>query len=93
MDVTEALKWYRAAAERGDALAQYNLGMRYYEGNGLTANPVDAFQWLSLAANQQMPDATKALEQLKRTMNRDQIAEGRRRVTEFAPKINPGRNL
>jgi TPR repeat protein len=26
-DTAEALKWYRQAADQGDALAQYNLGI------------------------------------------------------------------
>ena len=28
-DYKEAVKWYRLAAEQGDAAAQYNLGIMY----------------------------------------------------------------
>ena len=31
---TEAVKWYRKAAEQGDASAQYNLGVMYANGWG-----------------------------------------------------------
>ena len=85
-DNAEALKWYRQAADQGDALAQYNLGMRYYEGNAVPPDPVEAYKWLSLAAARGMPDATKARDDVKRTMTREQIAEGRRRTDAFVAK-------
>ena len=33
----EALKWYRLAADQGDADAQYNLGVMYANGQGRAA--------------------------------------------------------
>jgi hypothetical protein len=84
-DIPEAIKWYRKAADQGDALAQYNLGMRYKEGDGLPLDPVEAYKWLSLAAAQKITDATAALDELKRTMTREQVAEGRHRAEAFAP--------
>lgn len=85
-DNAEALKWYRQAADQGDALAQFNLGMRFYEGNAVAPDPVEAYKWLSLAAARGMPDAAKALDDVKRRMTREQKAEGRRRTEAFAPK-------
>ena len=32
VNATEAVKWYRRAAEQGTALAQYNLGLMYQRG-------------------------------------------------------------
>lgn len=32
----EAVKWYRKAAEQGNAKAQYNLGSCYYNGKALS---------------------------------------------------------
>ncbi len=34
-DYTEAVRWYRKAAEMGLAEAQLNLGGKYYEGQGV----------------------------------------------------------
>ena len=34
-DDTEAVKWYRTAAEQGYALAQHNLGLMYQMGLGV----------------------------------------------------------
>lgn len=85
-DNAEALKWYRLAADQGDELAQYNLGMRHYRGVGVKRDPVEAYQWLSLAAAKEMRDAIQDLGDLKRTMTREQIAEGQRRADAFVPK-------
>ena len=46
----EAARWVKTAAEEGNAAAQYNLGLRYREGDGV---PVDLFlsdSWLRTAA-------------------------------------------
>jgi TPR repeat protein len=82
----EAVKLYRAAAEQGDALAQYNIGMRYSEGHNIAADPAEAFKWLSLAAAQGLGDAVKERDQLKSKMNREQMAEGQKRLAAFSLK-------
>ena len=46
------MKWYRKAAEQGDAKAQYNLGNCYYFGNGVTENEQEAVKWYRKAAEQ-----------------------------------------
>jgi TPR repeat protein len=51
-DPTEAAKWYRAAAERGYALAQANLGYCYDTGFGVEAEPIEAVKWYQMAALQ-----------------------------------------
>ena len=38
-----------AKARRGNGIAQYNLGLAYAEGRGVTADPIEAFVWLTLA--------------------------------------------
>src|SRR5262249_36208985 len=47
---------YEKAAARGDAGAQWSLGVFYHEGRGgLTANPHEAFKLWKLAAEQGHP--------------------------------------
>jgi len=55
-----------AAAELGDAWAQYQVGMRYTAGNGVKRDDDQAIEWLSRAANQDMYDAQRQLEALQK---------------------------
>jgi TPR repeat protein len=43
---------HRRQAEQGDAEAQYNLGMLYYEGHGVTQDYATARHWWEQAAAQ-----------------------------------------
>ena len=40
----------RAKAERGNAIAQYNLGLAYTQGQLLPVDIPEAFAWLTLAS-------------------------------------------
>ena len=51
-DYKEAVKWYRLAAEQGDATAQYNLGIMYDNGQGVPQDYKEAIKWYRLAAEQ-----------------------------------------
>ena len=46
------MKWYRLAAEQGDAGAQSNLGLMYAEGQGVPKDYKTAVKWYRLAAEQ-----------------------------------------
>ena len=59
--VAEAVNEYRKAAEKGDPLAQFNLGMLYSEGKGITKNDSQAVYWFSKSANQGLAIAQTAL--------------------------------
>ncbi|MDO4752128.1 MAG: protein kinase [Akkermansia sp.] len=48
----EAVKWYRAAAEQGHAVAQYELGCCCKNGVGMEKNHEEAFKWYRLATEQ-----------------------------------------
>ena len=51
-DDTEAVKWYRLAAEQGNAYAQYSLGWAYANGEGVPEDDTEAVKWYRLAAEQ-----------------------------------------
>lgn len=61
---TEAIKWYRQAAEQGYAIAQCNLGYCYNYGIGVEKNTTEAVKWYRKAAEQGNEDARKALKNL-----------------------------
>jgi len=51
-DPKEAAKWYRAAAEQGDARGQWTLGTMYADGDGIDPDTVEAARFLAKAAEQ-----------------------------------------
>ncbi|MBQ9771958.1 MAG: sel1 repeat family protein, partial [Lentisphaeria bacterium] len=57
--------WYRKAAEQGNALAQYNLGVCYENGEGVQKDLVQAVFWFRKAADQGYAQAQEALKKLK----------------------------
>jgi TPR repeat protein len=50
--MSEAIVWYRAAADRNYAPAQYNLALAYAEGHGTPIDWVAAARWYHRAAEQ-----------------------------------------
>lgn len=48
----EAAKWYRLAAEKGHAEAQFLLGVQFFEGLGVKKDEVEATRWYRKAAEQ-----------------------------------------
>ena len=48
---SEALEWYRKAAEKGNAEAQLELGKRYFDGRSVSVNASEAVEWYRKAAD------------------------------------------
>ena len=53
----EALKWFLLAADRGNALAEFNLGVMHAEGRGVPQDNGEAARWYRLAADRGSPQA------------------------------------
>jgi len=51
-DMSESAKWYRKAAEGGEATAQFSLGLGYENGNGVNKDIAEAIKWYRKAAEQ-----------------------------------------
>ena len=51
-DDAEAVRWYRMAAEQGEAIAQFNLGVMYANGEGVPEDDAEAVRWHRMAAEQ-----------------------------------------
>jgi TPR repeat protein len=60
----EAASWVAKAAEAGNSAAQYNLGLRYRDGDGVTANRAESRKWLRKAAAHRSRQAEIALKML-----------------------------
>ena len=57
----KAVKQYTAAAEQGDAEAQYHLGVCYEKGEGVTQSYKEAVKWYQKAAEQGYAEAQSNL--------------------------------
>lgn len=72
----ENLMLMKTAAEKGDAEAQYLLGLQYQAGDGIEKNPVEATKWLRQAATQGHVGAQGALGAMQAASgNADEAAE------------------
>ncbi len=99
-DPVEALPWLRKAADHGHPAAQYMLGAAYEAGWGVPPDKVEAYYWYSRAQQgdvveleeQDMSFQPKiALESLRRTMSKEEIAaaKAKLRKTNGAPPPKP----
>ncbi len=56
-DDTEAVAWFRKAADQGDAIAEFLLGNQYANGKGVPQDYTEAMIWFQRAAEQGHPVA------------------------------------
>lgn len=72
----------REQAEAGNVHAQYALGLMYAEGRGLGQDEVQAYIWLSRAAQQGDQDAVTLRYVLLSQMDAGQIAAADRQIEQ-----------
>ena len=100
-DSAEAAKWYRKAAEQGQATtrlgrraiatAQFSLGAMYADGAGVPQDYVRAYMWFNLAASRLAPGflrdmAVTRREEVAALMTPAQTAEAQRLARDWKPK-------
>jgi uncharacterized protein len=54
-DYAEAIRWFRKAAEQGNAKAQFSLASKYHLGEEVTQDYGEAIRWYRKAAEQREP--------------------------------------
>lgn len=86
-DDGEAANWYRKAAERGLAEAQWDLSLLYRAGLGVPISNTWAYAWMKLAAVQGHQSAGQALGLLESDMTTVQIAEGQSLAGKIAVEM------
>jgi TPR repeat protein len=79
----EAIKWYRLSAEQGYALAQFNIGAMYNNGEGVTQDPVQAHKWLNISGGSGLKEGHKHRDIIEKEMTSDQILEAQKLVREW----------
>ncbi len=85
-DFARARQWYEKAAAQGVANAQYDLGVLYSNGHGVTQNIVQAHKWYSLAGANGHTKAAAYRDTLTKQMTPDQITEAQKLAREWKPK-------
>jgi len=82
-DLAKAASLYKKAAEQGNAKAQANYGMLFTHEGVVKTDPVEAYKWLKLGADQHEITAIKGLEGISPLMSESQIKEAERKIAEF----------
>ena len=64
-DYIEAMRWYRKAADKGAAIAMFNIGLIYENGRGVKRDYAEAISWYRKAAAKGDAGAKAALQRLR----------------------------
>jgi len=89
-DPAQAAKWYALAAEKGDPRSQFHLGWLYFEGKGVTKDPMLGYVWSNLAAAQLSGEergaAEKQRDYIASKLKPDQLAKAQQIARDWKPK-------
>ena len=93
-DYKAAIRWWRIAADQGNAFPQISLGGMYDQGKGVPKDYVLAHMWYNLAASdltglsnlQKDVELRDQLRFVEKQMTRQQVTEAQRLSREFKPK-------
>ena len=80
------MKWYRLAAEQGTAKAQVNLGIMYYNGEGVPQDYVQAHMWFNLAASKGNENGRKNRDIIAKKMTPADVSKAQRLAREWLEK-------
>ena len=83
----------RVRAEQGDAVAEYTLGLMYADGDGVEKNDVEALTLFTRAVEHAFGEEydvySEQRDSLAARMTGEQVAEARRRASEWEPTPAP----
>jgi cell division septation protein DedD len=84
-----AMRWLKGAAEAGDPRALLMVGTALYNGDGVAADPVTAYAYVSRAAAQGLAPAQATLADLDEVMPLEQRQKGIELARKMAAKKAP----
>lgn len=82
-----SIPYLRAAADRGDARAQYMLGLAHFNADGVDEDWPRAYALISLSKKQGLEQAAAALEQIEQHISQDQRLQGMALVEAMKSQI------
>jgi localization factor PodJL len=86
-DFSSAAEWFERASNLGMKDSQFNLGMLFARGLGVPQNMEESYKWFALAATSGDPDATKARDNVARSLDADAMKRAQAAVAAF--KLEP----
>jgi TPR repeat protein len=85
-DYAAALREWTPFAEQGDAVAQFNLGVMYFEGQGVLQDYVTAHMWANIAAVNGSEMAPELRNTIAKRMTPAQIHAAQKRAKDCVAK-------
>lgn len=85
-DYAAALREWTPLAEQGDAVAQFNLGVMYFEGQGVLQDYVTAHMWANIAAVNGSEMAPELRNAIAKRMTPAQIHAAQKRAKDCVAK-------
>jgi TPR repeat protein len=86
MDLSEAAKWIRKAADQGHKGAFSEMGSLYWEGLGVPGNDVLAYMWWEIGATRGDEKSAKLCDMAARKMTPDKIEKAKKMAQDWTPK-------
>ena len=87
-DQAAGMNWLLMAANQGEPQAQYEVGLAYWKGRGVKPDPIAAYMWLDLCANEPgFDNAANYRDQIAKGMSDDQVKQAKLMVQAFTPKL------
>mgnify|MGYP003678962787 CR=1 FL=1 len=87
-DYKQAVKWYRKAAEQGNAIAQFNLAFMYDKGEGVTQSSNNSYIWNAIAAANGHKGAIKNRDIDAKNLSPRGLEEAQKEAAKLYEKIN-----
>lgn len=81
-----AFAGFMEGALEGDHVAQFNVGVMYYRGQGVPKNVVEAYSWIDLATEGGDVEMVRAQSYLILELTTNQIRQGQRLASTRARK-------
>lgn len=81
-----AMKYFEIGAYYADKLSQLNIGLMYLNGEGIDKNPVNAFAWISIAAERDYADFVATRDRVKATLTPEQFMQAETLRAKLAEK-------
>jgi len=89
-DYATALKEWRPLAEQGGAHAQLNLGVMYFNGQGVTRDYIRAHMWWNIVVSLGINEAAVNLSMVQRKMTPTEIRKAKQLASDCVAKNYKG---